>query len=360
MNVDSLRRKRMKKLGVRLAGYSGHRRIFFVLERATRKFPGELSLWIQYLEFTKHAKANKKLLKILDEVLRLHPTKPELWIYASQHHMNVEADFAAARNCMQTGMRFCSNSSSLWLEYARLEVAYLAKIAGRRIVMGLDERPESKVSNENDVITEDVIFLPTTTLEEANADAHSADSQNVMKKEKVKLGSLWKGAIPQAIYTDAMKRFGDNPELGELFFDLFWEYRWIDAMRDLSMFVLEHLFKAFPRAPETTVCKYKFQYESMPTQSPDFPILVSSSLREIKASAEDNPAKKARLTSKFTLVLLKALDHKDLDNDIRTVILSSIRSFSLTIQNMPSENKKYGNKLNEFKAQYPSVVRYLI
>lgn len=360
MNVDSLRRKKMKKLGVRTAGYSGQRRIFFVLDRATRKFPGALTLWMQYLEFTKHVKANKKLLKILDEVLRLHPTKPELWVYASQHHMGVEADFAAARNCMQAGMRFCPKSSSLWLEHARLEVAYLAKIAGRRIVMGLDERPENKLRRENDAINDDVILLPTTTLEEANADAYSAEGQNVVKKEKVKLGSLLKGAIPQAIFADAMERFSDNKELAEHFFDLFWEYRWIDAMRNLSTLVLGHMFKTFPQAPETIICKYKLQYENTPTQSPDFPILVSHSLRETKAWARDNPVLKARLISKFMLVLLKALDRDDLDNDVRTVILSSVRSFSLIIQNMPSENKKYMSRLNEFKAQNPSFVRYLI
>ena len=350
----------MKKLGVRIAGYSGQRRIFFVLDRATRKFPGELTLWMQYLEFTKHVKANKKLLGILDEVMRLHPTKSELWIYASQHHMGIEADFAAARNCMQAGMRFCPNSSSLWLEYARLEVAYLAKIAGRRMVMGLDERSKKRVRYENDAIDGDVILLPTTTLEGVNAEAQDAESQNLMKKEKVELGSLLKGAIPQAIFNDAMKRFSDNPVLGEHFFDLFWEYRWIDAIRDLSTFVLEYMLETFPRTPETMMCMYKLQYGNTPAQSPEFPKLVSNSLHEVKAYTGGNPAQKAELTSKFMLVLLKVLDHKDLDNDVRTVILSSVRSFSLTIQDMPSEFKKYMNKLDEFKAQYPSVVRYLV
>ncbi|KAA8895065.1 hypothetical protein FN846DRAFT_971370 [Sphaerosporella brunnea] len=42
INVDSLYRKRIARLGIRARLHYGTRRIFFILDRATRKFPGEV------------------------------------------------------------------------------------------------------------------------------------------------------------------------------------------------------------------------------------------------------------------------------------------------------------------------------
>src|SRR5277367_1229970 len=40
MNLDTLRRKRVKRLGVKVTAHTGQRRIYFILDRATRKFHG--------------------------------------------------------------------------------------------------------------------------------------------------------------------------------------------------------------------------------------------------------------------------------------------------------------------------------
>ena len=39
---------------------------------------------------------------------------------------------------MQRGTRFCTRNKDLWIEYAKLEMIYLAKIALRRKILGLD------------------------------------------------------------------------------------------------------------------------------------------------------------------------------------------------------------------------------
>jgi U3 small nucleolar RNA-associated protein 6 len=50
-----------------LSDYAGTRRIFFIFERALRKFNGDISLWLQYIEFAKANGANKTLGKIFAE-----------------------------------------------------------------------------------------------------------------------------------------------------------------------------------------------------------------------------------------------------------------------------------------------------
>src|SRR3954454_5830774 len=86
-NVDALRRKRVRRLSLKAPAHNGQRRIFFILDRGTRKFPGDIGLWMQSIEYARKQKAHKKLSQIFTNVLRLHPTKPDLWIYAAQFAM---------------------------------------------------------------------------------------------------------------------------------------------------------------------------------------------------------------------------------------------------------------------------------
>ncbi|KAG7009014.1 hypothetical protein G7Y79_00003g008820 [Physcia stellaris] len=98
MNLDALRRKRTKRKGLKSGGHAGQRRIFFVLDRATKRFSGDTGLWMQYIDFARKQKANKKMSQILTTVLRLHPTNPELWIYAANYALDEKSDMTEARS----------------------------------------------------------------------------------------------------------------------------------------------------------------------------------------------------------------------------------------------------------------------
>lgn len=54
----------IKSNKVSLSDYAGVRRIYFVFERALRKFKGDVALWLQYIEFAKGNGANRTLGKI--------------------------------------------------------------------------------------------------------------------------------------------------------------------------------------------------------------------------------------------------------------------------------------------------------
>lgn len=64
MNLEALRRKRVQRLGLKSKSHLGQRKIFFVLDRATRKFYGDIGLWMQYIDFAKKEGASKVLLKV--------------------------------------------------------------------------------------------------------------------------------------------------------------------------------------------------------------------------------------------------------------------------------------------------------
>ena len=54
----------MQRLGIKSKSHLGQRKIFFVLDRATRRFHGDIGLWIQYIEFAKKEGASRVLLKV--------------------------------------------------------------------------------------------------------------------------------------------------------------------------------------------------------------------------------------------------------------------------------------------------------
>ena len=176
MNLETLRRKRARRLGVKASAHTGQRRIFFVLDRATRKFHGDIGLWMQYADYARKQKAHKKVSQILTSLLRLHPTKPELWIYAASYAIEFQGDMTEARSYLQRGLRFCKRSKELWLEYAKLEMIYIAKIAARRRILGLDGGRQTleQASNIDDPDA-DLIALPAITAEDINPNLQTHD-----------------------------------------------------------------------------------------------------------------------------------------------------------------------------------------
>lgn len=66
--LEELRQLRRDVLGVEskktLADFAIVRRIHFIYERATRKFPGDMRLWSSWLQFCKDTNSNKRLSQV--------------------------------------------------------------------------------------------------------------------------------------------------------------------------------------------------------------------------------------------------------------------------------------------------------
>ncbi|KAF4547714.1 U3 small nucleolar RNA-associated protein 6-like protein [Elsinoe fawcettii] len=222
MNLDLLRRKRCKRMGVKGTNFAGQKRVFGVLERGTRKFPGDLGLWMQYLEFCRDEGANSKLAKGIAKVLRLHPTKWELWTWAARYYFDAQGDVALARSYMQRGLRFCEREKEMWVQFLRLEMVYVAKVDARRKILKLDEevRDMEETGERDGFLDADEIMLPAITggdVDIGRGDRTLAIDDSTIKN--LAKSPALSGAIPMAIVESAAKTFSGNVTVMEDLFD---------------------------------------------------------------------------------------------------------------------------------------------
>jgi U3 small nucleolar RNA-associated protein 6 len=325
-NIDALRRKRIKRMGVRYKG-SGQRSIYAIYNRGTKKFSGDLALWMQYIEFARKDKAYKRLNEILTTVVRLHPTKPELWIYAANYFMESQGDITDARSYMQRGLRFCKNSEVLWLEYAKLETVYVGKIAGRRRILGLDvDRTRMPDVDADD----DVIALPEVTAEDVNPSLRKEDGVDEVALQNLASAPILTGAIPIAVFDSAMKQFNNGPVVAEKFFEMFAEFDQVPCTRRILQHVLGHLEQTSPRAVETIACSFRSQLFSLRPVSEDFPVALGNALEFLGTAIRQYPGYKTHISEvaiRQILALLVVEGSEDMDPVVQKVLSSRLRKF---------------------------------
>ncbi|KAF2747577.1 hypothetical protein M011DRAFT_477203 [Sporormia fimetaria CBS 119925] len=335
-NVGALRRKRVKRLGVKAPG-SGQKTIFFLYNRAVKKFPGDLDLWMQYIEFARKEKAFKKLNEIFTAVVRLHPTKPGLWIYAAHYFMESQADITNARSYMQRGLRFNKSSENLWLEYAKLETIYIAKIAGRRKVLGLDV-DRTKQADDQDEDAE-MIALPSVTAEDINPTLGEDEGADEVALQNLAAAPVLTGAIPIAIFDSAMKQFHNSENLAEQFVEMFADFDLLPCLKQILGHILQHLQQAAPRSVVTFACDFRLQFAGIQPTSPMFPSALRTALETLDSAIKQNSdatAQLARLAIRQLLPVLRAVEDAE-ESALKKVLQSSVRKYSrLLEENSPN------------------------
>lgn len=332
-------------MGVKTTAHTGQRRIYFVLDRATRKFHGDVSLWMQYIDYARKQKSHKKASQILTSILRLHPTKPELWIYAASYAYDNRGDMTEARSYMQRGLRFCKNSKDLWLEYAKLEMLYLAKISARRKILGIDQSRETaepiSVANDRDA---DLLKLPTITADDINPDLQTNNSELQAALSNLDKSPALTGEIPRAIFDAAMECFKDE-NLGERFFDLVASFQGLDCSVKLLEHIVESLSAMQAKSPATLICYIRQPICDIEAVSPEFPRALSDALSRLNTSIEAVPLMagskgtmrpRADLLCRAMKWLLGYLDMRGLDPDVANALSLTMRrtwsKFCATIQ----------------------------
>jgi U3 small nucleolar RNA-associated protein 6 len=320
VNVDALRRKRVRRLGIKAPAHNGQRRIFFILDRGTRKFPGDIALWMQSIEYARKQKAHKKLLQIFTSVLRLHPTKPDLWIYAAQFAIDAHADMTEARSYMQRGLRFCKNSKKMWLEYAKLEILYIAKIAARRRVLGIDgNRTSEAAADSPDDPNADILMLPKVTKEDINPTLPDHDGVDEAALRTLDSTPAMTGAIPIAVFDAAMAQFRNDPAVGKAFFDLCWDFDNVPCLQRILNHVVEAMMAADPSTWQAQACFTKVAVFGLDVSSPEFPPSLGVSLSRLKSGLSQTP-QKVDLAEDLLEWVQGWLEHDHLDPAIHRVL----------------------------------------
>lgn len=283
INVDALRRKRVKRLNVKSPAHNGQRRIFFVFDRGTRKFSGDLGLWMQNIEYAKRQKAYKKLSQILTNALRLHPMKAELWTWAAQYAVEENGDMTEARSYMQRGLRFCNHSRSLWLEYCKLELIYIAKIAARRRILGIAREEKRDVAEKpDDDFDADMIQMPALTKEDVHPSSAGHVDIDQAALQTLDSTPAMTGAIPMAVFDAAMSQFGNDSTLGLEFYTLVAEFDQMSCLRRILEHIHNRLQTHAPQTWQAHVCRLRFALDGISLSSPEFPAAVETLVARIR------------------------------------------------------------------------------
>jgi U3 small nucleolar RNA-associated protein 6 len=340
INLDSLQRKRVKRLGVKASTHAGQRRVFFILVRATRKFPGDIGLWMQQIEYARRHKAYKKLSQMLTRALRLHPKKPDLWTYAAQFVMEEHADMIDARSYMQRGLRFCKGSKSLWLEYTKLELLHIVRISMRHEILGIDKGSgPGNPKRAFDSPAADVVGTAKATAKDYGPSPKPTDGVDGGGTSNLVKASALDGAIPIAIFDAAMVEFSDDEKLAQDFFDIVNELDSLRCRRRILAHVVDHMLKSRPSSWRSSVCSIKMACVGIPVTSPEFPKSFGISLKRLQgASAESRTCKDLIEATEGWLQTF--LRNDALDNALRRVMMSTLSGLQATSSNHIGGNRE--------------------
>jgi U3 small nucleolar RNA-associated protein 6 len=161
-NLEKLRSKRYNRLNSvglvntkpSISDWAGERRVLFIFDRSVQKFPSDFLLWENYLNYLKTQKLFKKIYKVYNQLLKLHPSSVESWINAASFEFDFVGSAKNARILFQKGLRFNKHSSKLWFAYLTFELNYISKLLSRRQLLGLmteKQQLEHQVSEAKDV-----------------------------------------------------------------------------------------------------------------------------------------------------------------------------------------------------------------
>ena len=230
---------------------------------------------------------------------------------------------------MQRGTRFCTRSKDLWIEYAKLEMIYLAKIAMRRRILGLDvdetaEAEEVKEAEDTGFDPSlDVIEFKTHSLRPSMIERVAVDSEAA--QDPINSPAL-QGAIPLAIFDAAQGQPFFNAAAAADFFDMFTAFTLVRCLPKILQHVLDRMAEIYPADPSTLTCYVRQPLISLDAMSAEFPLALGTSLERLKESFEKVKERdKPVLVSKTKAWIEPILAVKELDYGIRTVLEHTIR-----------------------------------
>ena len=279
---------------------------------------------------------------MLTECLRLFPKRPEVWGYAAGWAVGT-GDLSAARGYYLRGLRFCSKqqngSKDLYLRFARAEMRWVAE---RRRILGLKDdtdlggkRLEGSVEQNHHEEKEqkdvDTIALVSNT---ADGDAINESFDHFSSTPAMT------GAIPMAIFDQAMDAYDQDAALAEAFFDIFAQF----AQLPCTERILNHVVGVLSNSSNVIVtqsCRCRLPLIGVPRDAPEFPAAIRACLSTLKSgfvALGDDEKKKTEL-SRGLLSWLRPLAEDDkLVSELKTILKATVKQLDRTTQTViPTE-----------------------
>jgi U3 small nucleolar RNA-associated protein 6 len=300
-----------------------------IYERAVNRHPGSSDLWKEYLSYTESVKAAKRWRKTMTNALRMMPTDTDFWIIAGRRSAK-HGDMAAARGFFMRGCRFCTKDCKLWLEYARSEMEWLAKVDQRKSEKkGVDALRPDRVDDGDElriVDSDDEDDEGGMLPEPSQAQAKVIDKE---ASEQLKSNPAMDGAIPMAIYDISRRQAFFTPDVAESFFFMFSSFKTLSVQPRISQHVLDSLIEEYPNHPSTCNCYIRQPILGVKANTADFPRGLRVVLTRL-GEKWDTTTDKAELGRKTTAWMDGYLANPGLDDGIRQVLEHTKKTLDLS------------------------------
>lgn len=180
-----------------------------------------------------------------------------VWIYAASWEFDRNLNVTAARALMLNGLRVCSNSEDLWVEYLRMELTYLNKLKARRVALGESKgslvRDTKSVEDEKWKDENKELFMSLDEKEgneeeeDGEEDSNVEDAEDVTEKVDV---FREKGSnVLQTIYSGAVEALPSSFDLRKRFLEIL-EATDLAHSDEIRNTILSDLKRDFCKEPE--------------------------------------------------------------------------------------------------------------
>lgn len=292
-----------------------------IYERSVNRHPASGDLWREYLNYTASVKAAKRWRKTMTSALRMTPNDPELWVMAGRRSAR-NGDMAAARSFFMRGCRFCTKDCWLWVEYARCEMEWLAKVDKRKAKPGNDALRPDRVEDKDELRLED-------SDEESDAEEGarglpepSTVQANVIDKQasrQLENNPAMDGAIPIAVFDISRKQAFFNPQVAESYFIMLASFREVSVQPRISQHVLDTMDEQYPNHPSTCSCHVRQPILGLSPFTAEFPRKLRDVLGRLEEKLEST-TDRAALEEKTAAWIDEYLAMDGLDEGIRMVL----------------------------------------
>ncbi|KAF4508505.1 hypothetical protein G6O67_004871 [Ophiocordyceps sinensis] len=322
-SLEKLRSKRCRRLKIQHlnSAHTGQGRVMSIYERSVNRHPASGDLWREYLNYTASVKAAKRWRKTMTSALRMTPTDPELWVMAGRRSAR-NGDMAAARSFFMRGCRFCAKDCWLWVEYARCEMEWLAKMDKRK------GKPESDPPRPDKVEDKDQLRLEDSDEESDDGEGGrglpepSTAQADVIDKQacrQLESNPAMDGAIPIAVFDISRKQAFFKPEVAESFFIMLGSFRQVSVQPRISQHVLDTMDEQYPNHPSSCSCHIRQPILGLSPFTAEFP----RNLRDVLARLGESlgsTTDRAALEQKTVAWIDEYLAMDGLDEGIRKVL----------------------------------------
>ncbi|TPX17846.1 uncharacterized protein E0L32_002947 [Thyridium curvatum] len=334
-SLEDLRLKRCRRKKIKHStSHAGQARAFQIFERAVGRHPGSELLWRRYLDHAARAGATKRWRKVMTRALRMHPTSAGLWVLAGRRAA-ADGDMEGARAMFMRGCRFCTRDEAVWVEYARAEMEWLARVGRKsRRAVALEAMPAKKLAEDvdedgnmmfggggEDDSDEDDEFADGMALADGRGGGRKTKAPELSEEavDKIKNSPALEGAIPRAVFDIARKQTFFKARTAEVFFDMFAAFTEVASQPQTVQHVLDAMQEAYPNDPSTGSCLVRQALIGVAPDTAAFPKALRDALAKLN-TALGTTSDKAMLAAKTIAWIDPILAREDLDEGIRAVL----------------------------------------